>query len=243
MTAVLSSCGFSGDAPKGYHAMWAEANVDVFEKLERARDEDERDRALRWQLMLHQILLRKPFGPSGRGGSRAHDVYRQRFAAWCDGEYGKLVRWWARDREQARLSRETRRSRSGRGDLDRALALIEEGELSKAARLLTSSGLGDLTDPRIIAQLEAKHPRRETEIDVDLSRFGPIEDIVVDLAQTFRGLPLRSSTGPDGNRSEFICALTRSSPQGARPPGSWSAPAASRGSSSTMRWRRGTTGG
>ena len=82
------------------------------------------------------------------------------------------MRWWARDRKQALLSRDTHRSQSERGNLDRALALIEEGELSKTARLLTSSSLGDLSDPRIIAQLEAKHPRRETAID--LERLEPL---------------------------------------------------------------------
>ena len=65
--------------------------------------------------------------------------------------------------------------------MDRALALIEEGELSKAARLLTSSGPGSLSDQRTTAQLEATHQRCETTIDADLSRFGPIEDTAVDL--------------------------------------------------------------
>ncbi|KAJ1444612.1 hypothetical protein M885DRAFT_580585 [Pelagophyceae sp. CCMP2097] len=85
MASVLATCGYGEGIPKGLHAEWAEAFMDVLVKLEEARDDDERDRALRWQLLLHQILLRKPFGPSGRGGSRAHDVYRQRFAAWRNG--------------------------------------------------------------------------------------------------------------------------------------------------------------
>ena len=82
--------------------------------------------------------------------------------------------------------------------------------LLKAARLLTSNGLGDLSGPCITAELEAKHPRRETEIDVDLSRFGPIEDSIVDLTQTFRGLPRRSGTGANGRRNEFLHGLARS---------------------------------
>jgi hypothetical protein len=209
MASVLATCGYGEGIPKGLHAEWAEAFMDVLVKLEEARDDDERDRALRWQLLLHQILLRKPFGPSGRGGSRAHDVYRQRFAAWRNGEFGKLVRWWARDREASASSRNLRRTPSERGNVDRALALIEVGELSKAARLLTSSGLGDLSDPRIVAQLAAKHPLRATEMDGDLARFGPIEDLVIDLTQTFQRLPRRSGTGPDGLRNGHLTALAR----------------------------------
>ena len=125
--AVLSSCGFSGDVPRGYHEKWTEANVEVFKRLGRARDNDERKRAQRWQLMLHQIYLRKPIGPSGRGGSRAHDAYRGRFAAWRDirvRQSRALVE--ARPRENAALSRHAPDA-VGRGDLGRALALIEEG--------------------------------------------------------------------------------------------------------------------
>ena len=53
MAAVLPSCGFSDDAPAGYHERWVEANADVFERLEAAQDGGERDRALRWHLLLH----------------------------------------------------------------------------------------------------------------------------------------------------------------------------------------------
>ena len=74
-------------------------------------------------------------------------------------------------------------------------------------------GLNDTTsDSRITAQLETKHPRRATEIDVDLSRYGPIGNIAIDLTQTFRSLSRRSGMGLDGLRNEHLRALACSFP-------------------------------
>ena len=45
-----------------------------------------------------------------------------------------------------------------------------------------------------------------------MSRFGPIEDIDIDLMWTFRGMQRCSGTGPAGMHNEFLHALARSFP-------------------------------
>ena len=75
----------------------------------------------------------------------------QRFAAWAAGDHDVLIRWWEKDR--AALPRRTRRAaRSTDREIERALFLIGEGELGPGVALLTSNGLGNLGDDRVVAQ-------------------------------------------------------------------------------------------
>ena len=64
-----------------------------------AVNDDDRDIAqrfaLRWQLLLHDLLLRR----TPRGGNRDRDVYAQRVAAFASGSFCKLVEWYLKDRE------------------------------------------------------------------------------------------------------------------------------------------------
>ena len=53
--------------------------------------------------------------------------------------------------------------------LEQALALIAQGELSKAQRRLESKGLGNLADEAILAQLTGKHPARKEPLPSPLS--------------------------------------------------------------------------
>ena len=50
-----------------------------------------------------------------------------------------------------------------------AVRAISRGMVSKAAGLLESKGLADATDPRVQAQLKAKHPARMREVPAPTS--------------------------------------------------------------------------
>lgn len=81
------------------------------------------------------------------------------------------------------------------------------GNLSKAAARCTSTGLGDLSDPRVVEQLAAKHlPRRAPLPAFDA---GDCPDYELDLAQLYRTLPRGSGAGPDGLFNEYLAALPR----------------------------------
>ena len=77
---------------------WAHVWVDVMEHFEAAPDDAAVCRALKWLLVVHDLLLRLP----PRGGRRGHDCVAQRFAAWQAGDKAKLVRWWEADRAATR---------------------------------------------------------------------------------------------------------------------------------------------
>ena len=82
-------------------------------------------------------------------------------------------------------------------------------EVSRAAALLESIGLGDLSDPGVIAQLAAKHPARAGLIPISLlSReedWGPPPE--VNMHEVLRGLRRHVAPGLSGMRNEFLRVL------------------------------------
>ncbi|KAH8063533.1 hypothetical protein JL722_2708 [Aureococcus anophagefferens] len=137
---------------------------------------ESRDIALRWHSMLHLALFRTE--SSARSGAR--------------------VRWFLAEREKA-PARAGRKPAGSDASVDEALKLVAAGELSRAASRLTSSGLADACDPRILGQLRDKH----------LPRHGALPEVAhlddaVDLNQKLGMLPRRSGTGSDMLPNEHL---------------------------------------
>lgn len=153
-------------------------------------------------MVLHDLLLRLP----PRGGRRGHAQVAHRFHAWAARDLATVVKWWEQDRTATKRPIGNRPSQEK--TLQRAMHLIREGELGKATRLLHNTGLGDLTDPRIIVQLRAKHPCRKADLPPDLANMGQFIRIQVDLEPTLRDLPRLAGTGVSGFRHEYLTALT-----------------------------------
>ena len=86
-----------------FHADWARAYTEVQDDLVLALDGGdarEIERAIKWYLCLHQILLRLEDGH--RGGRRGLAAMTRRFLEWADGDYAKLLRDWERDVQRCR---------------------------------------------------------------------------------------------------------------------------------------------
>ena len=85
------------------HEAWAHATVDVLEAVRDASGPAEGnpalDRALKWLLVYHDVLLRNP----PRGGRRGAEVIPARFDAWRQGDFEALVVHWLRDRAKAKI--------------------------------------------------------------------------------------------------------------------------------------------
>ena len=73
----------------------------------------------------------------------------------------KLIQWWMRDREAAHHPLRNNNAGAEDKDIERALELLQEGEISRAVRLLDTNSLGNLADARIVEQLQRKHPQRK----------------------------------------------------------------------------------
>eukprot|EP00973_Karenia_brevis_P091588 12408241-Karenia_brevis.AAC.1 len=133
----------------------------------------------------------------------------RRFEAWGEGDFHALVRWWRKDCSAAhrKLQRRHSQARDAYDTAHRAVRLIAEGDVSRALKGLTSLGLGDATDERVVEQLAAKHPQRKEDLPSTLEGFAPFTRLHVDLGSTLRHLDPRSGTGASGCRNSYLRAL------------------------------------
>ena len=194
------------EVPVQHVESWAVVWVDILEYFHRAPDVACQCRALKWMFVIHDLLLRLP----PRGGRRGHDQVAQRLAAWSSGDLAKLVSWWERDRLAAHHPISYQRADDEGKQVERTLKLIVEGEMGKAAHLLHSNGLGDLSDERIVDQLRQKHPPRKAVVPAALEQLGDFRRIQVDLGTTLRGLNVHAGTGVSGFRNSFLKVLAQS---------------------------------
>ena len=130
--------------------------MDVLEKVrDSAPDSPERDRALKWFLALHRIFLRH--------GS--HNISKEdRFKMWEDGNFQALITCFEKDLDVARKP-SSKVNNSDASKVQRARHAAADGNKKKAANFLKASNkgiaaTGENADPRVIAQLDAKHPPR-----------------------------------------------------------------------------------
>ena len=200
--AVRSPFEFVTDVIGEHQETWAAAFGGTRGWVVNAQGEEERDMALRWAMMIHALLLRLPTAQR----QRPHKAIERRMAAWRDGNYTWLVDEYLKDLSRVKSS--PPRKRSEEAIVSQAVAYISEGLISKAVGLLESNGLGDLLDPRIVAQLKAKHPKRKEPMPSRLpDRARP--RLELKLGETFRKAARKSGTGPNNLKNEHLTALTR----------------------------------
>eukprot|EP00873_Tetraselmis_striata_P037014 jgi/Tetstr1/457278/TSEL_043883.t1 len=94
------------------------------------------------------------------------------------------------------------------GTADTVVALVEDGELFRAAGRLSSKGMGDLSDPAILAQLRDKHPSRSHPIP-DAAYDIPVDEaaLTVDMRVPYQQLKHHVAAEPSVMRNEYLRCL------------------------------------
>eukprot|EP00873_Tetraselmis_striata_P033134 jgi/Tetstr1/453398/TSEL_040380.t1 len=201
--------------PIDFQEAWAEAQRSVNERVVAAMEADDHvvlDRALTWKYLLPQLLLRAP----SRGGRRRLQALAWRYRAFAERRMTELVRSWDDARTEAFYAGHARQRRTDAdlfaallvGTADTVVALVEDGELSRAAGRLSSKGMGDLSDPAILAQLRDKHPSRSHSIP-DAAYDIPVDEaaLTVDMRVPYQQLKQHVAAGPSGMRNEYLRCL------------------------------------
>eukprot|EP00873_Tetraselmis_striata_P034688 jgi/Tetstr1/454952/TSEL_041813.t1 len=201
--------------PIDFQEAWAEAQRCVNERVVAAMEANDPvvlDRALKWKYLLPQLLLRAP----SRGGRRRLQALAWRFRAFAERRMTELVRSWDDARTDAFYAGHARQRRTDAdlfaallvGTADTVVALVEDGELSRAAGRLSSKGMGDLSDPDILAQLRDKHPSRSHPIP-DAAYAIPVDEaaLTVDMRVPYQQLKQHVAAGPSGMRNEYLRCL------------------------------------
>eukprot|EP00873_Tetraselmis_striata_P035542 jgi/Tetstr1/455806/TSEL_042598.t1 len=128
----------------------------------------------------------------------------------------ELVRSWDDARTEAFYAGHARQRRTDAdlfaallvGTADTVVALVEDGELSRAAGRLSSKGMGDLSDHAILALLRDKHPSRSHPIP-DAAYDIPVDEaaLAVDMRVPYQELKQHVAAGPSGMRNEYLRCL------------------------------------
>lgn len=93
----------------------------------------------------------------------------------------------------------------------RAAALVRQGQLGRACRVLVAQPPADTSDPGVLAKLRALHPparakdRAVPSLPDDAGRASPIFD-AEQVSKALRQLPFGSAAGPSGWKYDFIKA-------------------------------------
>ena len=148
--------------PYGFRDRWAAANAKVAAWYKNASEGSaERACALKWFVVLHILLLRKPL-KSSRGVRRRRDTMRQRFLDFEEGSFACLIRAAMADVRRLGTSRRSTGASSGaagEAELGERMQRLILGQrsLRRAARLLGGMTLVSGDDTVVAAQVISKH--------------------------------------------------------------------------------------
>ena len=134
------------------------------------------------------------------------EAMARRFELWQQGDYRELVASWSHDRMAAALKEDRDMDRASA--IRQAIALIEDGCLSKAMAHLGEHGLGDLGLPAIQAQLLMKHPQERQEWARERLEGRP-RLVPGDARKALMNMRRNSGVGADRFRAEYLVRLVR----------------------------------
>jgi hypothetical protein len=190
------------DVPRELRQAWANAWVATLSRVREAMDAGDEERAglaLRWVLILPQLLLRtRP-----RTAPSVPNYLNRRFRLFETGRYGSLLREWAAD---AVLTAAEAPQEGAQSKVSHAMRLLSKGLMSRAAQHLSSVGSADPADPAVRAQMCRKCPKRVVNVPPQFIgvAHGGLE---LDLKEAMRLLRPMSGVGCSGLRNEYLRAL------------------------------------
>ena len=193
--------------PKSCRDLFAEALSNLCSQAARNPRDHSKFRLL---FMFPRAVLRAP--PRGGKRRRVHfsRLLSERLRRWLSGDYEAL---WS---EATCASKAPKRTLEEQADslekrCERAKALTQEGNLSKACSALLSCGIADV-NPSVLCDLRSKHPSRPTAVKLPVTSLPPSIQMTRDeVAVGIRSFPAASGAGPsklfpDHLREALKCA-------------------------------------
>ena len=137
-------------------------------------------------------------------------LVKERLKRWREGEFGDL---WKEAVKLAKRQPRTKRKASEEKtqeekNAERAMALAQEAEYSRALQALTSPGMAQQS-PATFAEMQAKHPAAATDMgSLPTTDTPPLSFTQLEVLKTAESFRRGSAPGPTGLRPEHIkCAL------------------------------------
>ena len=160
--------------------------------------QDNPDDVSAWKLLfLIPRMLLRPMVRGGKNGLRDVKLAYEKFLSW---QWEDLVKLQGLPTKRASYGNEEAR-------IAAALRLVRCGELSRASKVLTSTGLAE-SSAETTAKLALKHPRRSTTIIREATPHHESINLTRSiLFDVIRRSPRGSGTGPSGWRFEHLKVL------------------------------------
>ncbi|EJK64395.1 hypothetical protein THAOC_14871, partial [Thalassiosira oceanica] len=155
---------------------WAEVFGGVHRAVNRLLDEQllgsrcpQRDvdleRAIKLSFLMPNLIWRKPPSSSGTKAAVMQSICRRRLNMACKMDIVGLVRDYERD---VLLAKELEPTPAGRRSdenrVRRAADLMSRSKYGKARKEMLNNGLANKDDPRVVQQMDIKHPARKEEL-------------------------------------------------------------------------------
>ena len=118
-----------------------------------------------------------------------------------------LIKLWhhAGIKASNKLSSKDVRNRKGeRARIDRAMRLLRKEVILRAGNATESKGLGDLSDPEIIQQMQNKHPVCLKQIGPEVYTYVPEEEVKLRVGKLLGKLNNDAASGPAGLRNTHL---------------------------------------
>ena len=197
------------NVPRVYREVWASAVSKILLKIQSAEEGIELERGLKWLLIIPKAVFRQ----GRRGGKAGKGLLARRINMLVMEDWGGLLALLGTDCRQAKADDQQERHHreiSEEAQLERkrknALLLLSKGFISKAARTITSFGIGSMDDPNILHQMEQKYPRRGIPLPASVSRSQCVDNLR-GLRDMLLGLQGGVSAGTGGMRPEYLTCL------------------------------------
>ena len=199
------------DIPREYREVWAAALDKIFRKINEASEGIELERGLKWLLIIPKAVFRQ----SKRGGKAGKGLIAKRINCLVKGDWGGLLNLLESDCKQVKIESKRVKGKAHeevREEIElekkrkNAMLLLSKGLISKAARRINSYGIGNMADPTVLQQMEAKYPARGHPLPGSVSR-GQCVDNLRGLRGVLLDLKAGVSPGTGGMRPEFLTCL------------------------------------
>ena len=146
----------------------------------------------------------------GQGVQKGRDLVKYRYHCVVEGDWGRIVTAWERDREKLeeaprRVREETEEEQEARTSTE-VRKLLYAGQVRRSMRRGTSHGLADSHAHQVLQQVRIKFPTRNDPLPAAVPRLKPI-DSFSQLRETLLSLEPGTSPGSGGCRPEYLVAL------------------------------------
>ena len=207
MECVLSPFQAMDEVPKQFREVFAKAVETILGRVFQNQDEgEELNRALKWWFFIPQALLRK----ARRGGRAGMGLVKQRFDCIINENYGKLVKMWMLDRDNAekkpRSYNTADQDERSANKTRQAVSLISKGYISKATNRIISHGVANLSDPISKTAIQSKYPARGRSMPLLVTKGHAVESMM-SLREAFLTLKGGVAPGTGQLRPEFLVTL------------------------------------